>query len=643
VVAVSCYWSSEGNGGFQGLGYTSSSGENLRVRFMRNSATGMVAIVLGETTTSWSYPNVSVTKMSAHYGIASDSYADGWTATITTSLAGLINSDDVPNTSALPQAGSSNYIQNQLSGEQTSSDFWISGTGRLDLLKFNGEGGNSGVGSQNYAIYQEDGAWSTPYPDLVIAFHTGIKIGGYYGYNGTRFYNDAPERSGATEIFSVGNGDNDVRVLYNLNVSGKQYMNTSLGQASAAHGISWYRPDYTTWYDYMAPGGATNAPSGTAAPTDAIAGVTSWARRFNIENSSTYGWLFESGLQGAGNAPTVKFAINASTGNVHSTGTVFAGDYARMGSNITAGYYQDVTNGAYRAIVGSGTTNGYYFQTNAGAATNMYVGLGGTYNGRVGIGTTTPGAKLDIPGTGSSPLLKLSDVTVSSVSGGDLVIRNLGQLRFQDGNDWDWNKWGGIKYVSSANTMYIGGPASGQFTSNASPPSINVVFDGINNVGIGLTNPTYKLHVNGAIRTLAINETSDVRMKKDISDISNSLEKILEMRGVTYNWRQEEFPESDFENGLQYGLIAQELEKIVPELVETDSEGWKSIEYSHLVPLLIESIKEQQTIIDSQRLHIEESDSRIDEVSNQMVQLKDALKSLQIEVNTGNLKAQVND
>jgi len=190
-----------------------------------------------------------------------------------------------------------------------------------------------------------------------------------------------------------------------MNVGGRIFMNTSLGQASAARGISWYTPTYTTWFDYMAPAGATNAPSGTAAPSDAAAGVTSWARRFNIENAGTYGWLFESGLQGAGNAPTVKFAINAGSGTFHSTGdgivdgVVYAGASARMGTNIAAGYYQDATNGAYRSLVSAATTNGYYFQTNAGAATTMYVGLGGTYNGNVGIGTLTPAYRLEVNGS----------------------------------------------------------------------------------------------------------------------------------------------------------------------------------------------------------------------------------------------------
>ena len=102
-----------------------------------------------------------------------------------------------------------NDIDNTISAKLTSK-----------LLAFSGVGGNSNNSSENYAIYQQSGAWSNPFPDLIISYHTGIKIGGFSGYGGTRFYNDSPERSGATEIFSVGNGDNHVRVANNLYISG---------------------------------------------------------------------------------------------------------------------------------------------------------------------------------------------------------------------------------------------------------------------------------------------------------------------------------------------------------------------------------------------------------------------------------------
>ena len=85
------------------------------------------------------------------------------------------------------------------------------------VLNFYGVGGNSGVGNRSYAIYQEGGAWSPPFPDLCIGYHTGIKLGAYYGYNGIRFYNNSDF---ATQTMSVNDGDNHVRVAYNLYVGG---------------------------------------------------------------------------------------------------------------------------------------------------------------------------------------------------------------------------------------------------------------------------------------------------------------------------------------------------------------------------------------------------------------------------------------
>jgi len=91
---------------------------------------------------------------------------------------------------------------------------------RYKALRFTGEGGDSGNGVINYGIYQEGGSWSHPYPDLVIGYHTGVKIGGATGYNGTRFYSDAPGRSGAVELMSVGDGNTNVNITNSLTVGG---------------------------------------------------------------------------------------------------------------------------------------------------------------------------------------------------------------------------------------------------------------------------------------------------------------------------------------------------------------------------------------------------------------------------------------
>ena len=90
----------------------------------------------------------------------------------------------------------------------------------LDVLGFNGVGGDSGNGNHSYAIYQAGGAWSNPFPDLVISYHTGIRIGAHTVYGGTRFYDDSPD-NGANELFSIGNGDAHVRATNNIYTKGK--------------------------------------------------------------------------------------------------------------------------------------------------------------------------------------------------------------------------------------------------------------------------------------------------------------------------------------------------------------------------------------------------------------------------------------
>ena len=64
----------------------------------------------------------------------------------------------------------------------------LNGSLLTNYITFPGVGGNSNVGGNYYAIYQEQGAWSGTYPDLRIQYHTGIKYDAYYGYGGHRFY-----------------------------------------------------------------------------------------------------------------------------------------------------------------------------------------------------------------------------------------------------------------------------------------------------------------------------------------------------------------------------------------------------------------------------------------------------------------------
>jgi hypothetical protein len=89
--------------------------------------------------------------------------------------------------------------------------------------------------------------------------------------------------------------------------------------------------------------------------------------------------------------------------------------------------------------------------------------------------------------------------------------------------------------------------------------------------------------------------------KKDIAPIDSSLSKVSKLQGVYYNWDRKKWPQKNFTEGKQIGLIAQEVEKVVPEVVNTDKEGYKSLSYDKLTAVLIEAMKEQQKEINSQK------------------------------------------
>jgi hypothetical protein len=81
--------------------------------------------------------------------------------------------------------------------------------------------------------------------------------------------------------------------------------------------IQWYNnATFKTWMDYMAPGGS-GGPNGVTPSTGSL--VTSWARRFNVENQAGYGWVFES-TTSTGTTPVTRFEISSVDGSFHSTG-----------------------------------------------------------------------------------------------------------------------------------------------------------------------------------------------------------------------------------------------------------------------------------------------------------------------------------
>ncbi len=143
----------------------------------------------------------------------------------------------------------------------------------------------------------------------------------------------------------------------------------------------------------------------------------------------------------------------------------------------------------------------------------------------------------------------------------------------------------------------------------------------------------FSVKADGEVWSAVNRHTSDLSLKQNIKPITNPLEKVLQLRGVTFDMNfptltKEEAkinPEEAFKyaqqitpsltrevfnqiqtekSRQQMGVIAQEVEKVIPEVVRTREDGLKAVAYSELVGLFIEAFKEQQTIIDDLKLEV---------------------------------------
>lgn len=221
--------------------------------------------------------------------------------------------------------------------------------------------------------------------------------------------------------------------------------------------------------------------------------------------------------------------------------------------------------------------------------------------GKVGIGTTSPRAILDVGAyaSGGTPTSILSRQSEGDPYG---YGSYLGVLA------WDttvvYGKMFSIEHsfygdTNSSINFFRGGSRTGGFiTFNVNNNSEAIRINSFGNVGIGTANPSYKLDVAGMIASNGSPITSDIRFKKNIDPIADALTKILKAEGVSYEWKSEEFPDKGFDKGKHYGVIAQEMERAIPEVVSTLQDGSKNVAYTEIIPVLIEAIKEQQKQIE---------------------------------------------
>jgi hypothetical protein len=263
-------------------------------------------------------------------------------------------------------------------------------------------------------------------------------------------------------------------------------------------------------------------------------------------------------------------------------------------------------------------------------------------SGNVGIGTTTPVEKLTVepyhsfstanitPSSiipfGTSKIGLSSDRGIYLIDDTDfigLALKNEGADRKDAVIYWGDN-------LGSDNLRFMFAEWGGGTITLRD----RMIITSTGNVGIGTTSPAYRLHVAGHIYATGDvycygwSICSDQRWKTNIKPIQNALDNVLKMQGVTYYWKVDEYPDKHFPEGEQIGFIAQEIEKVYPQVVHTDKDGYKSVDYSKLTPILVEAIKEQQKIIEELQKVIQQLQEENSQIKQANAQLSAEIKML---------------
>lgn len=271
------------------------------------------------------------------------------------------------------------------------------------------------------------------------------------------------------------------------------------------------------------------------------------------------------------------------------------------------------------------------------SGSNIYYNNSG---GQVGIGTTAPQREMHI----------------QSANGAQILLTGTGSV------DWE-----GIEWKRGLLQGYTGMlDSDGRFFVDMGSNGEDFTIKQNGYIGIGISNPLRKLHISsnapeiqftdtdqsknwhigGYGNNFAITETnvairmtfnaggsvsvpgtftagsyacsSDLRFKKDIKPLDNSLKKLMGLEGISYYWKTDEFKDRAWPKTQQIGLIAQDVEKILPQVVITNPDGYKSVDYDKLSAVIINAVKEQQAEIAGLKKQNQELKQELDILKNKI-------------------------
>ena len=376
--------------------------------------------------------------------------------------------------------------------------------------------------------------------------------------------------------------------------------------------------------------------------------------------------------------------VNSGNGNTTGNNNSFFGTGAGAlnttgGGNSFFGRSAGNTNteGSNNTLIGSSADLGANNLTNATAIGNRaFVALnnslvlgsvkgknGATSDINIGIGTTTPDATLDIEIEKAlpniTPDIRLTNygrfpyLSFRSSRGirpgptattSDDILLILGADGY-NGSSFTGSGAASIYFTPTENwnTVANGTKISFLTTANGSTsPGTRMTINHDGNVGIGPglvnTAPAQRLDVNGSIRVgplstnlgciedrdgtvIAGSCSSDLRFKKNITVFENVLNGFSRLRPVHFFWRADEFPNKQFGTNKSFGLIAQEVEQIFPDLVTTDEQGFKAVNYSKVPLYTVQAVIELKAEVDLLKQQLQRQQDEIDELKRGLTEL----------------------
>ena len=300
-----------------------------------------------------------------------------------------------------------------------------------------------------------------------------------------------------------------------------------------------------------------------------------------------------SGQVGIGTvSPGAKLHVRDTSG---STSTV---KISAASNDANYGYLTMTDYSANTAKLTIGTTYGY--STNKDTIT--------LFNGNVGIGTTSFSDKLYV----SNGMIRVEGtgcgIRMPDTSGNPLLALTTDQNTFAGCNIV--NGWGnslntgvGVGTTRSDGTAFqvrTGITLSSGIATSSGTQRLVVYGSGgtkiTKSLSVGAITPSTTTGRIDASNDVVAFSTSDVRLKNNIKTIDKALDKVNSIQGIEFDWIEKE--EVHGNSGHDIGVIAQEIEKILPDVVTTRENGYKAVKYEKIVPLLIEAIKDLSKQVD---------------------------------------------